>query len=348
MSVQFKDYYVTLGVARDADRDTIKKAFRKLARKYHPDVAADKSTAEEKFKEINEAFEVLGDSEKRGKYDRLGASWRDPEGTPPGATGHRDGDSGQEFHFGGTGFSDFFEQYFSGGSRYGFPTDAGTARDHNGMPRPSGARRGADIEGDILVTLDEVMHGTLRTITMQMADHGNPQPATRSFQVRIPPGATDGRRIRVAGHGEPGHGGAPPGDLYLRVRHAAHPDFSSHQADLYHDLDVAPWEAVLGAEIAMRLCPRLGLDEVEAVELVVDADGLLTGAMIGPNCRGPEKVVRLDGWLAGAGLDRSSIELWAYGDSTGDDELLAAADHAHRCGRPPRKSGDRRGVRITG
>ena len=251
MSVQFKDYYVTLGVARDADRDTIKKAFRKLARKYHPDVAADKSTAEEKFKEINEAFEVLGDSEKRGKYDRLGASWRDPEGTPPGATGHRDGDSGQEFHFGGTGFSDFFEQYFSGGSRYGFPTDAGTARDHNGMPRPSGSRRGADIEGDILVTLDEVMHGTLRTITMQMADRGNPQPATRSFQVRIPPGATDGRRIRVAGHGEPGHGGAPPGDLYLRVRHAAHPDFSSRQADLYHDLDVAPWEAVLGAEIAV-------------------------------------------------------------------------------------------------
>ena len=96
------------------------------------------------------------------------------------------------------------------------------------------------------------------------------------------------------------------------------------------------------------LADELGLDGVEAVELVVDADGLLTGAMIGPNCRGPEKVVRLDGWLAGAGLDRSSIELWAYGDSTGDDELLAAADHAHRCGRPPRKSGDRRGVRITG
>jgi phosphatidylglycerophosphatase C len=96
------------------------------------------------------------------------------------------------------------------------------------------------------------------------------------------------------------------------------------------------------------LADELGLDGVEAVELVVDADGLLTGAMTGPNCRGPEKVVRLDGWLAGAGLDRSSIELWAYGDSTGDDELLAAADHAHRCARPPRKSGDRRGVRITG
>ena len=118
MSAAFKDYYTTLGVTRDASAEDIKKAFRLLARKYHPDVAKDKVNAEEKFKEINEAYEVLGDPEKRAKYDRLGTDDRGFAGGPwSGAGVPRDG-GGQEFHFGGTGFSDFFEQYFSGGSRY--------------------------------------------------------------------------------------------------------------------------------------------------------------------------------------------------------------------------------------
>ncbi len=241
MSVEFKDYYAILGVARDAGAEDIKKAFRRLARKHHPDVAKDKKAAEEKFKEINEAYEVLGDPEKRRKYDQLGMDWQhagDFERAGRGAA------PTHEFNFGGTGFSDFFEQYFSGASRYGFPEEM-----HAG-PRAAGRRhRGSDIEGDILVTLEEAMHGSLRSISLQSADPMSGKTSTRSFQVRIPPGVTDGKRIRVPGQGEPGLGGGEPGDLYLRVRHAAHPDFSTHGADVYHDLEIAPWEAVLGADI---------------------------------------------------------------------------------------------------
>ncbi len=254
MPAQFKDYYATLGVSRDASAEDIKKAFRKLARQYHPDIAKDKKVAEEKFKEINEANEVISDPEKRKKYDQLGARWKEagdfqppPEwqGTAPGA-----GAPGEKFHFGGTGFSDFFEQYFSGGSRYGFPQD--TEDESSASPgKKGGARRGHDIEGDILVTLEEAMHSAIRPISLQTVDRQTGQVQTHSFQVRIPPGATDGRRIRVPGQGEPGRNGGEAGDLYLRVRHAAHPDFTTREADLYHELDVAPWEAVLGAEIVV-------------------------------------------------------------------------------------------------
>jgi curved DNA-binding protein len=242
MSVDFKDYYATLGVSRDASVADIKKAFRKLARQYHPDVAKDKKAAELKFKEINEANEVLSDPEKRRKYDELGADWNNPAAarSSHGPFGRAD----TEFNFGGTGFSDFFEQYFSGGSRYGFP-GGGAGRGFTTAPE----RQGGDVEGDILVTLEEVMHGSLRPLSLQSTDPRTGQTTTRSFQVRIPPGVTDGKRIRVPGQGEPGSGGAPAGDLYLRVRHAAHPDFHAEGHDLFYDLEIAPWEAVLGAEI---------------------------------------------------------------------------------------------------
>jgi curved DNA-binding protein len=252
MPAEFKDYYGTLGVARDATAEDIKKAFRKLARLYHPDVAKDKKQAEEKFKEINEANEVLSDPEKRNKYDRLGARWR--EGDPGPATGSEgaSASAGPEFHFGGTGFSDFFEQYFSGGSRYGFPQGAG-AETGEGTERSgtSRARPGSDIEGDLLVTLEEAMQGTIRTVSLQTVNRGTGRVETRTFQVRIPAGVTDGRRIRVPGQGEAGQGGAGSGDLFLRVRHAAHPDFTSRDSDVYHELDIAPWEAVLGAEMTV-------------------------------------------------------------------------------------------------
>ena len=246
MPAEFKDYYATLGVARDASADEIKKAFRKLARLYHPDTAKDKKTAEAKFKEINEANEVLSDPEKRRKYDTLGANWQDAgnfQPPPQGAGGHE-----QEFHFGGTGFSDFFEQYFSGGSRYGFPQGF-EEEIPTGAAKKGRARRGHDIEGDILVTLEEAMHGTQRPISLQTVNRQTGAVQTHSFEVRIPPGATDGRRIRVPGQGEPGHNGGQAGDLYLRVRHAAHPEFTTEEADVHHDLDLAPWEAVLGAEV---------------------------------------------------------------------------------------------------
>src|SRR5277367_4348656 len=151
MPVEFKDYYTTLGVARDANQEDIKRAFRKLARQFHPDVSKDKKGAEEKFKAVNEANEVLSDPVKRKKYDELGANWQE-EGAfqpPQGRRGGRThaGGHGQEFHFGGTGFSDFFEQFFSGGSRYGFPED-GSGFGDGAAFRGSHPDRGADIEGD--------------------------------------------------------------------------------------------------------------------------------------------------------------------------------------------------------
>jgi curved DNA-binding protein len=250
MPVEFKDYYATLGVAREATDDDIKQAFRKLARRYHPDVAKDKANAEEKFKEINEANEVLSDPAKRRKYDELGAHWQDGGAqSPPGWEGRGPQAAGagqaREFHFTGTGFSDFFEQFFGGATRFGFES-GGPGFDPE--TRVEG-RRGADIEGEILVTLAEAMRGTLRAISLQTVDPRTGRAETHSFKVRIPAGAREGRRIRVPGKGEPGLGGAPAGDLYLRVRHAAHPDFRARGADLFHDVALAPWEAVLGSTV---------------------------------------------------------------------------------------------------
>lgn len=246
MPVQFKDYYAILGVPREASEDEIKKAFRKLARKHHPDVAKDKKASEAKFKEINEANEVLSDPLKRRKYDQLGARWNEePQFSPRGAGGGRrqgGGTQGPDYRFDGTGFSDFFEQFF-GGNR-----GPGGAGDEDGFSTHGPTFRGGDIQGDILVTLEEAIQGTTRPVSLQTADPRTGKPLTRSFQVRIPPGAVDGSRIRVPGQGEPGAGGAEAGDLYLRVRHAAHPDFEARGADLHHELRVAPWEAVLGGE----------------------------------------------------------------------------------------------------
>lgn len=250
MSLEYKDYYSILNVARDADGDEIKKAFRKLARKYHPDVAADKATAEEKFKEINEAYEVLGDPAKRRRYDTLGADWQSgAQEARRGATAAPGGGSaGPEFHFSGTGFSDFFEQFFGGGSRYEYG-GAGGFGGAAGHDHGRGSRRGSDVEGDILVTLNEAMHGTIRPISLQTVDPMTGQTTTHTFKVRIPPGATDGRRIRVPGRGGPGFGGGEAGDLFLRVRHAAHPDFSTDGHDIIHEHEIAPWDAVLGGEV---------------------------------------------------------------------------------------------------
>ena len=244
MSIEFKDYYVTLGVARDASGDDIKKAFRKLARQHHPDVAKDKKGGEEKFKAINEAYEVLSDPEKRKKYDQLDASPRADGGEFNSRSNRQHGGDEQGVHFGGTGFSDFFERFFGGANRSGVPAEGHVfTHDHAAAAGAHARHHGSDIEGDLLVTLEEAMRGAIRPISLQTG-----QAEIHSFQVRIPPGAADGRRIRVPGKGEPGTGGAPAGDLFLRVRHAAHPDFTTRDADVFHDLNIVPWEAVLGAE----------------------------------------------------------------------------------------------------
>ena len=255
MPVEFKDYYTTLGVAHHASDADLKKAFRKLARQYHPDVAKDKKAAEEKFKEINEAYEVLSDPQKRKKYDQLGSRWKEGAGFEPppgwqsdGGRGKRPAGSpgGEEFHFGGTGFSDFFEQFFGGGSRFGFGFPENGSGGGDQFRQARGPMRGNDIEGDILVTLDEAMRGSVRSISLQRTNPRTGQTEAHSFKVRIPAGVQEGQTIRVPGKGGEGASGGAPGDLYLRVRFAAHPDFRVRGADLYYDLDLAPWEAVLG------------------------------------------------------------------------------------------------------
>ena len=249
MAANFRDYYSTLGVARAATPDEIKSAFRSLARKYHPDVAKDKKEGEAKFKEINEAYEVLGDPEKRKKYDQLGANWDRPAPPPEyaqQATGFGPESAGDDFHFEGTGFSDFFEQFF------------GAGRGAGGFGRPSstraatGSRHGRDVEGAILVTLEEVMNGSIRQISFQSAHPTTGEVKTESFKVRIPKGALDGQVIRVPGKGEAGLGSGEPGNLFLRVRLASDPDFRALGADLYRDLPLSPWEAALGATVRVR------------------------------------------------------------------------------------------------
>jgi curved DNA-binding protein len=248
--VRYKDYYETLGVPRSATEEDIKKAFRRLAREHHPDVAKDKKRSEERFKEINEAYEVLGTAENRRKYDELGPDFRSGSEfrPPPGFGGRRsarrsaDGNA-QEFHFEGAGFSDFFESLFGGrGGRRGFGGGGGEDE--------APASRGADVEGEIVVALDEVLHGSVRTVTMERAHPQEGQAERTSLQVRIPPGVREGQLIRVAGKGEAGFRGAP-GDLYLRVRLARHPDFQVRGQDLLTEVALAPWEAVLGATVSV-------------------------------------------------------------------------------------------------
>ena len=240
MPVQYKDYYATLGVAKTASQDEIRKAFRKLARLHHPDVAKDKKNAEAKFKEINEAYEVLGDADKRQRYDELGADWDQPGAgrqSPPGwgAGGHPGGAGGGSF--GGTGFSDFFEQFFSGGAsrggRSGFP---GYGEEEHG--------RGGDIEADLLVTIEEALHGAKKKISFRR--DGNPKVET--YEVRIPKGVREGQKIRLAGQGEGAGRRGGAGDLYLGVRFEKHPDYRIDGSDLIFDLEVPAWRAVLGGE----------------------------------------------------------------------------------------------------
>jgi len=239
MAVKFQDYYETLGVGRTASADDIKQAFRKLARLHHPDVAKNKVAGEAKFKEINEAYEVLGDPEKRKRYDELGANWEQgAPGRPPPRRGGRTYSAGgqPDFEFGGTGFSDFFESFFGGGAdRFD--------------PRHPSPEPGHDVEADLLVPLEEVLRGSRRKVTLRRPGENGDGDRIDTYQVRIPAGVHEGQRIRLAGQGGNGGDGGPAGDLYLRVRLARHPDFTVNGTDLAYDLDLAPWEAVLGVQV---------------------------------------------------------------------------------------------------
>ena len=247
MPVEYKDYYKTLGVSKNASAEEIKKAYRRLARQHHPDVNK-KPEAEKRFKEINEANEVLSDPEKRKRYDTVGPEWerfRQGGGQQPGGfqwvyTGQPGADPFNGGEAGG--FSDFFRTLFGEGQT---DFDAGPL-----FGRPSARRRrsvaGADVESEVGITLAEAYKGTERSVEMRL-----PDGATRRLSVKIPAGVKDGQRIRLAGQGAPGGAGGPSGDLFLRVRVRPHPVFQRDADDLRMDLPVALHEALLGADVTV-------------------------------------------------------------------------------------------------
>jgi curved DNA-binding protein len=264
MAVTFKDYYEVLGVDRAATEDDIRKAYRKLARQHHPDVNPGDKSAEEKFKDINEAYEVLSDPEKRKRYDQLGANWKaGAEFTPPpGGQNGRVNFEGFGDLFGAgrgsSGFSDFFESLFG-----------------RGRTQRSGAgfrMAGQDIEAEIPLTLEDAHHGGTRTISLEASvpcpdckgtgsKDGKVCPTChgasvirhpKTLEVTIPAGVRDGSVIRLAGQGEAGGNGAQPGDLYLHVRLQPHPLFEvTSSDDVQIEFPVAPWEAALGAKVTV-------------------------------------------------------------------------------------------------
>lgn len=249
--MKFKDYYEIMGVSRSATQDEIKRAYRKLARKYHPDVSKE-ADAEQRFKEVGEAYEVLKDPEKRAAYDQLGNQWQAGQDfTPP-----PDWNSGFEFSGGGfteadaAHFSDFFENLFGGGG-HGFYS--GDAHQRQGFHR-----KGEDHHARILIRLEDAYHGAERSITLRVPEvdnSGHVVTRNRTLNVKIPKGITRGQRIRLRGQGTTGLGEAPAGDLYLEVDFETHPLFRTEGRDIQLDLPITPWEAALGATIAI---PTLG------------------------------------------------------------------------------------------
>ncbi|HEX5515541.1 MAG TPA: DnaJ C-terminal domain-containing protein [Gammaproteobacteria bacterium] len=242
--MEFKDYYKTLGLARDASQDDIKRAYRKLARKYHPDVSKEPD-AEARFKEVGEAYEVLKDPEKRKAYDQFGANWKEGQDfRPPPGWEHGFSFSGGGFTNEGD-FSDFFESLF------------GQAR--GGGRRRGGFRaRGEDQVARINISLEDAYNGATQSISLnvpEQAPDGSVVANTRTLNVRIPKGITEGQRIRLAGQGSPGLGGGPAGDLYLEVGFRPHRHFHADKRDIFLDLPITPWEAALGQTVTV---PTLG------------------------------------------------------------------------------------------
>lgn len=235
MGVSYHDYYETLGVGRKATEKEIKTAYRKLARKWHPDLHKDKdkTEAEEKFKQINEAYEVLSDPEKRAKYDRLGSNWREGQDfrPPPDMDG---------FHFysttdgGADGFSDFFEMLFGSGSPFGRTA------------WPAGSRgpiRGQDMESDLNIPLEEAYRGGEKSLQLTTGD------GIKNLTVKIPPGVRDGSRIRLKGQGGDGLHGGGRGDLYFKVHILPHPVFKVQEEDLETEITLRPEQAALGDDV---------------------------------------------------------------------------------------------------
>ncbi len=245
--MEYKDYYKILDVERDAKKAEIKTAYRRLARKYHPDVSKE-ADAEKKFKEVGEAYEVLKDKEKRQAYDQLGANWKQGQNfnPPPGWEGEFS-NAGSAGHatgagFGGAGdFSDFFESMFGGA---GF-------NQSGGFQQGGYQAKGADQNASISITLEDAFQGAKKNIRLGNKQTGN----GRNLDIKIPAGITSGKRIRLSGQGGQGAGGGPNGDLYLEVTITPHRLFKIDGKNILLDLPITPWEAVLGAQVKV---PTLG------------------------------------------------------------------------------------------
>jgi len=238
--MEYKDYYKILGVSREAGQDDIKRAYRKLAHKYHPDVSKEPD-AERKFKEMKEAYEVLGDPEKRKAYDQLGSGYRQGQSFEPPPEWEFGFGRGGFSDIGAEEFSDFFESLFRGGSFGG--------RDRSGATGGKGYP-GEDQHARIEIDLEDAFHGARRRIQVQPADAvGRNTGGPKTLDVRIPAGVRDGQQIRLAGQGRQGLARGRPGDLYLEVRIRPHPHYRLEGRDLYLDLPVTPWEAALGASV---------------------------------------------------------------------------------------------------
>lgn len=314
--MEFRDYYATLGVSKTASEKEIKQAYRKLARKFHPDVNPGDRAAEARFKEINEAYEVLGDPEKRRKYDELGANWRLYEqAQQAGGTGAGwpfgegwtvdlgSGGSGgfrtitaEEMHriFGDEDpFSEFFHTFFGGARR---------ARE---APPGRGARsrRQADVEREMELTLEEAYQGVTRRVSIKQDGYA------RTVDVRIPPGVVDGSRVRIPGEGQAGPRG--PGDLFLRIRLAPHPRFGLKGRDLHTRVEIPVPIAVLGGE---ALVPTLG---GRSLKLRI------------PPATQPGQVFRLKGHgMPGTGASKQPGDLYATAEVR-VPERLTAEERAH-------------------
>ncbi|MFP4657576.1 MAG: DnaJ C-terminal domain-containing protein [Desulfonatronovibrionaceae bacterium] len=259
--MEYKDYYKLLGVDKNASKEKISKAYKKLARKYHPDLNPDDPEAEKKFKEIGEAYEVLKDDEKRRMYDSLGSDWQHGQNfqPPPGYENVRftfGGGGAEDFDLGG--FSDFFETIFGGGfggGRSGYNRrSTGSGFGPRGFSGAQGGfqGKGRDAEAEIQISLEDAYHGGNKSVTLQeqvQGPDGLPRMQNKTLQVNIPSGVKDGSKIRLSGQGSPGMGGGPSGDLYMRVRLAPHPKFKVEGKNIVYDLPLAPWEAVLGAKV---------------------------------------------------------------------------------------------------
>jgi curved DNA-binding protein len=264
MSVEYKDYYKLLGVDKKASQEEISKAYKKLARKYHPDLNPNDAGAEKNFKNLNEANEVLKDPEKRKLYDSLGPNWKDGQNfqPPPGYGGAR-------FNFGGAGggqqfdagaFSDFFETIFGGAGGPGGPgggarfrqSAGGAFGGFGGGGFSRGPSRGSDAQASLELTLEEAYKGGSKSITLQeqgIGPDGSPRMSAKTLQVNIPAGVRDGSKIRLAGQGNSGAGGGRAGDLYLKIKIQPHAIFKLEDGNVILDLSLSPWEAALGAKV---------------------------------------------------------------------------------------------------